>query len=148
MQAAALRHLPVQVESGQDGLLNASTQDEQDRSSTPMRGCFGAGTRYFSVPGCTSYGFFKTSINRLICNSMLGHINNHISLSSTIHHNSYVGGSKSCCEEMRGPAGCSQTLWARVCSSIANYSPLRPLCLHERHTRGLGWLCRREDTSE
>ena len=32
-----------------------------------MRGCFGAGTRYFSVPGCTSYGFFRTSISRLIC---------------------------------------------------------------------------------
>ena len=32
-----------------------------------MRGCFGAGTRYFSVCGCTSNGFFRTSISRLIC---------------------------------------------------------------------------------
>ncbi len=57
-----------------------------------MRGCFGAGTRYFSVPGCTSYGFFNTSISRLICApTCLGHIDIAVSLSSSINHISYVG---------------------------------------------------------
>ena len=36
-----------------------------------MRGCFGAGTRNASVSGCSSYGFFRTSINRLTCASMI-----------------------------------------------------------------------------
>ena len=37
-----------------------------------MRGCLGAGIRNASVPGCSSNGFFKTSINRLTCTCM-GH---------------------------------------------------------------------------